>query len=689
MKCVAFLARYLVGLVLFAGLGCGPSQADAPCTELRGTTALYDPSLPERDTDAATWLGFPFPSDHRRTQRGTIALGDVPDPAGALPDYVSIAERELYGFGLNSGVHLAFDGPLDPTSLPEAPGAFEDAGAVVQLVDVTADSPEYGRRRPLRWEYRPQGGKYMPPHTLSVAPAWGFGLRQNTTYALLVTRELRAADGNPIGQPPVLAELLSASPKAQCAPAAVRETPELLDALHTRFAPLRAWLQEAALEAQEVAVATVFTTQQLTDALAQIRQQIYRELEAPSLDDSGWTPLGSGGQLHTERQDTWREGETVTYYEMEGHYQAPNYQRGEIPYINDGGGLNFVDDSPEPFFNETIRFRLTFPSTAPQGSSGCHPIVIYAHGTGGSAAGFASHTGGRLAGRGMAAIGIDQPMHGPRGNGKAVDEELHSFNFFNPESSRANFRQAAIDIFSLTRFIRQSLHVPAEASPSGDAICFDADRIAFFGHSHGGLSGAIAAAYETNIRAWMLSGAAGGLSITIMERKDILDFEEAFRLLFWLAEDEPLSALHPAMTIVQTLVDATDPINYAPFWVNRQAHSPPTHVLVTSGELDAASPRRGAAALAVRGRIPLVAPQALPIEGYALLDWAAEPPPVRGNMDGHTAGFLQWADDGKDASHFVIFRRPEAIHASMHFLRTALQQPGPPVIERVVDANVR
>ena len=49
-----------------------------------------------------------------------------------------------------------------------------------------------------------------------------------------------------------------------------------------------------------------------------------------------------------------------------------------------------------------------------------------------------------------------------------------------------------------------------------------------------------------------------------------------------------------------------------------------------------------------------------------------------------TGAFLQW----KNENHFVVFNRPEAIHASMEFLRAAAFNASP-VIERIPNPDVR
>jgi hypothetical protein len=327
---------------------------------------------------------------------------------------------------------------------------------------------------------------------------------------------------------------------------------------------------------------------------------------------------------------------------------------------------------------------LSVPAAPPQGGP-CYPIVLYSHGTGGSAYGMINDdTAGRLAARGLAGLAIDQPLHGTRDGGLSFDVVRMSFNFLNPESARAVFRQSVIDDFSRVRFVRESLRVPAEVSPTGGEICFDEERLAFFGHSHGGITGAMLAAFEDTPRAYVLSGAGGVLAITIMERKDYIDVEEVLRLFFIIDEDEELSELHPTLTLIQTIVDVTDPINYAPAWLSGEL-SFPKHVLMTAGAGDTATHHRTATALALAGGLDIVAPIVLPSEAYEIAGSSPVEAPVSGNRHGVTAGVLQYA--GGEDEHDLAFERPEAIHATMEFLRTGTA--GSAVIERDTASTAR
>lgn len=681
-----------IACLLAAALSsCGDEQ-ECIATSTTGTQALFDPTLQPRETEPQSWLAYPFPSDHRRTESGSTSWLDFPNPPNpsiVLSKYLLLAEDQLLGFGQSSAVHIAFDGAIDTGGLPDDPAAYLLTDAPLQLVDISSGSPEYGMRRPLRWEYWQTAGRYVPANSLAIAPEWGFPLRESTTYALVLTRDLGGLDGVPLAQPPLLTALLKpdGSPPA-CTQGAAQSAPSAK--LRQLFAPLRALLDEEGIAHDTLAVATVFTTQFATFDLAAIYAQLNEEMDAPAYENDGWQKIGPSGELYQQRSFQWNSTETVDYYVMEGRFTSPNYQVGEVPYDTQGG-FNFEGLAPKPFRLEHLRFVLTLPVAPPKDGSPCYPIVEYSHGTGGSAYSFSSGTAGRLAARGLAGISIDQPMHGSRDNGASFDVDLSTFNFLNPLSARTVSRQSAVDTFALTRFVRESLQVPAEVLPSGEAVCFDRDRVSFFGHSQGGISGPIAAGIEKNIGAWVFSGGGGGLAITVRERSDIIDIAEAIRFALSFGAGEELTELHPVMTVIQSLVETTDPLNYAPYWVRLPTYAPPRSFFVTSGHHDVASPHRGATAMAVAARIPIVEPVALPVPtfGYAGLEPVAAP--VRKNFGDHTAGFMQWTNDlpGDNMdSHFVIFNRPEAINAAMRFLEAAAYE-GSAILVREPQADVR
>ncbi|MDF1565445.1 MAG: alpha/beta fold hydrolase [Deltaproteobacteria bacterium] len=677
------MPRITAALLLLLVTACGPNGGKVdPCSP-DALQVRYAPGG-GGDSEAARWLAFPWPSNLRTLASGSPDVRDFPNPSGTdlIEEYLLTAGT-LDGFGLNAPVHLSFNGPVSPASIPTDPAAFLEADAPIQLVDVDPASPERGRRFPLRWRYDTSGSSFLTADSLSVATAWGFPLRPKTTYALWLTTEVLGADDQPLTPPALFAESIGA-PLA-CEGASVDAG--LASALALIHGPLTDLLGEEGVDLSTLAAATVFTTQSTVDDLEAIYRNIHEDLPAPALT-ADWQPIGQNGESWLTRRFEWAAGRNVRYDVYEGRFDSPNYQEGTVPYGAEGGNLHRdpVTGEPLPFRTESLRFVLTVPQGPPGDGGACYPIVEYAHGTGGSAYGFSYDTAGRLAGRGLAGIGLDQPLHGPRGEGKVFDVDMMSFNFLNPDSARSGFRQSAADTFSLTRFVRESLEVPATVARGGSRLCFDPDRVSFFGHSHGGLSGSLAAAVEKDIGTWVLSGAGGGLSITAMERKDPFDIAALVVELVELdTATEPLTELHPLVGLVQLLTEVTDPLAYSPYWLERRDGAPTPNMLVTSGSTDAATPWRTATAMAVAAGLPVMRPIEVPSQSFDLAGLAPVDSPARQNLAGDATGaFLQW----KNEDHFVIFNRPEAIHASMEFLRSAAFNASP-VIERVPNPDVK
>ncbi|MGC4122136.1 MAG: hypothetical protein QM765_47670 [Myxococcales bacterium] len=640
-------------------------------------SARFDPTLaPQADDAAGTWLAFPFPADHRRTAAGAPKFADFPNAARSslVEAYAQLGAASLDGFSTNGAIYVAFDGALDPASLPTG----LSADGPLQIVDVTAGSPELGQRRPVRWELHEKKGRYLAANTLAVAPAAGFPLREKTTYALLVDDRLKAKDSRALRQPALLAALLRGDSRAPQVQPAVPV--DLYQRLVGIYRPVREWLGTEGTNASRIVVATVFTTQSVTTQLAAIHEQLASE-PAPELRADAWqVPRGAAAGTFLSQSFEWRPGEVTSYWVLEGRFAGKNYQEGQVPYATAGGALHFEAGTPKPVRDEDLRFVLTIPADPPR-SGACYRLVEAAHGTGGDAYSFRDDgVAGRLAARGLAAIGLDLPLHGLRAEGQAFDANAMSFNYFNPESARSVSRQAAVDTFQLTRFVRESLRVPADKSPTGREICFEPDRIGFFGHSQGGIAGAMAATFERRVGAWWFSGTGGVLSRTLVERKDPMDIQALLSFVLGCSADEPLSELHPVATLIQTLTDVTDPVNYAPYWASRADFGPPSSVLLTSGMHDVFTPASTAATLAVAGRVPLLAPLVQPWPELSASGMAVvSATPLAGNLPGGaTGGLLQWTNDvpGDDMdTHFLAFHRPEAIHATTRFLESAAFEP--------------
>jgi len=213
---------------------------------------------------------------------------------------------------------------------------------------------------------------------------------------------------------------------------------------------------------------------------------------------------------------------------------------------------------------------------------------------------------------------------------------------------------------------------PADNQYAGpDEIKFDTSKIMFHGHSHGGLTGSIAAAYVDDVIAWVISGAGGRLGITIMEREnpDIISLVNDIVG----APKEELQLHHPLIALLQWMTDITDPINYAPYWIERPYSGHARNVMLTTGFLDPYTPKNTAAALTTAAHIPLLKPVSESVKGLDMLGLEVYERPTSDNVSGPdgetaTAGFCQYPTAG----HFPIFDDEDAVKLYQEFFRSVV-----------------
>lgn len=605
-------------------LGCMPSEP-------------LDPDRPEArygPTTGGFWAQA-WPSDERVDADGTLAIADFPTNGNeVLQAYIERADEQV-GFGTNSPVYLPLTGPVDPLAMP---GAFEatDEGSPLVLVDVDPNSAYRGERFPVQWEQATfDGSLYQPVHLLAVAPWAGYPLRPATTYALIASTSLVQRNAA------WTARLDAADPNHDA---------DLVDAV-----------RDLGWRTEDVAIGTVFTTTDPISELVAIADTVQSRVVPADLD--------ALTLRHVENRDQY------TAYRTE--YPSPVFTEGEPPFIEAGGSFVF-DDEGRPVVTgfDRIRTAVCVPHGDPP--AGGWPVVIYQHGTGGDYRTFcdsnrALEVMNQLGARGIVGIGIDQTLHGTRpGADRASD--LSHFNVVNPDSGVTNFRQGAADLIYLARSLRN--RAQRFVTDDGREIVTNPERISFMGHSQGGLTGALAAPFVgADLQAMVLSGSGAVLAITLVERKDPLDFDQFVRSIAGIPQEEPMTPLHPVLALVQTLVEPTDPANYARYWFAEPGWWPGQRsvpILVTSGTADAATPYRTAIAMATAGHVPFVGDPATRAEGLRARVGEPTPLPVAENVQGFdgrtvTAGFHQWFD----GAHGVLFQRPDAAEVYVGFLTTA------------------
>ena len=112
------------------------------------------------------------------------------------------------------------------------------------------------------------------------------------------------------------------------------------------------------------------------------------------------------------------------------------------------------------------------------------------------------------------------------------------------------FRQGALDQIYLAKVMSANSHT----FDLGDTEIFtDPNKVVYVGHSHGGEVGAIALPFIGKyVQSVVLSGAGGGLSVTLIEREQEaggLDIQELLRNAINLSENEVLDTFHPAVDL--------------------------------------------------------------------------------------------------------------------------------------------
>ncbi len=616
------------GLLLAA---CEPADLDVP-------EAVFDPGGPA----AGAFFDVPFPADARTNDQGGLDWTLFPNPTqlSLLDDFLAQASARP-GAGFNGPTWLRFDGPIDLDALPTPEGSLAPASNV-QLIDLSPDSPTFLERVPVAFEWLEGEGAYLPGNLLGIAPVAGFPLRPRTTYALVVRDRLAAP------------------------------SPAFVDAMETgsgawgaSLDTLVAALPDLGFDADDLGVATVFTTADPVGEMDRVVRTLRERVTLP--------PLRNAVELVEEE---------AGYRVFRSEYTTPLWMAGDKPWATEGGAFVFRDDGlAEVQAWEPMRASLVVPPASetpePPPATG-YPLLVYLHGTGGDWRTFCNTSTAYEVGfwgmeDGFLGLGIDLPLHGPRGTSD-TQISLHSFNVLQPDSALHIHRQGALDLLALLEILRRD--PPTFTSPEGETWPVDPDRIVVVGHSQGGLAGALAMPWmDGRAKAAVLSGAGGLLAITAVERDADYDFPTLIRTLLGFAEDEALTELHPVLGLVQHLVEPTDPINYAPYWFHEDAgfSDTPVPVLLTGGVRDDATPPRTAEALAAAARLPFVGERYTVSPGPVLRGFGNTTMPLQDNVtawDGTpmTSGFAQFFS----GDHFALFRLPETRDMVRTFLLSAL-----------------
>lgn len=619
---------------------------------------------------ASNFWRMPWPSDLRREADGSFDWQAWPDVADApwVQMWFDALTRRKDAWGVNSAIVVPVSGRVDATSLPVDGQASLNDDASVFLLDVDPASPERGQRLPVSVSYRAPAELYASEHLIVAVPHYGFVRRANTTYALVVTRDVLDSHGRSLVGSDEFARAL-AYPDADD------------EALAEHLEPLREALERFELEPADVVGAAVFTTSDPHDKLRRL---------------ATWAEA-----LPLPKLGPWRfHSQTADYVAVEAEFDVPIIQRGEPPFREIGEGLiEWQGSAPHVLGSQPFRLVLNVPTAAANPER--LPLVIYLHGSGGNAEQVLDRgptdeirdaprpvpgTGPAswLAQAGLASVGFDFPLHGSR-HDPPDPTGLMLYNLLgNIDATVDNFQVAATELWLLTRVLEtlqlDSSEISELQQAVGDrTIAFDPDALSAIGQSMGSTIGIPWASLDPRLDAAVWSGAGGILAEIALSARQPLQLKPILAQLMNL-EPAELTSDHPLLHALQTLWDQVDPVSVAAH-VSRFPIEPNVgkHQLMLAGYEDGYFSPRAQGALALALGTPLVT---APVE-ETLPSWlwgARESAPVTANLhDQLTVGLSQWsAPNG--FGHDVLFNQRQVQEQVLCFLAGVGERTAPSVV---------
>lgn len=632
----------------FEGVACEPDE-----TPFR---AFFE--LPRAGTEPRDFFRLPFPNDARVNDAGQVDMSGFPRPGPTVLGidlvglYLDAFIADFDGFSSVAAVTFRFSAPLNFDSLGQN-------GANVHYIDITdPGAPEFGSDRSRRYGFTSARGKLICQNTLTVANVPHEPLLPNHTYAVYVSSSITSTNGDAAIRDPDLVAALGAARPADPAAAQAWD----------RYANFRTFMANQSLAVEDLAAVTVFTVRDTVGRAARLHTATLAE-PLPVLSDltlcdgTNVSPCDDGGArvCGTPNAD---------FYEVHGRYRVPKFQQGTSPFDlpAQGGGITETAGVPNKDGDYDVCFALTIPkaATAPVGG---WPMVVYAHGTGGTFKGAVNSGVARqlaTASTPMAMFSYDGVVHGERRGASTRDEDSLMFNVVNPRAARDNNLQGAVDVWQALRIADVSTFT---VTGVGD-VSFDAGKRYYFGHSQGSNVGipAIAATDLTN--GAIFSGAGSYLSDGILSKTSPVNAKAGLELVL----GEAIDGAHPMMTLWQTFFDDVDPVNHAPLLLRRPPPGIPSkNIYLSWGLGDTYSPpatlTHTARATGLRVASPVVQD----------LQTGTEVRPIAANVAGgdgvtRTAACFQYQPSGYDG-HFVATQNPTAQADWLAFL-TSLAATG-------------
>jgi hypothetical protein len=614
-----------------------PTWKGVECKDDAGPVTAYF-RVPRGNGEDGDFFRLPFPNDVRRdATSGHPTLSGFPTPGSDLlgfdvvDRYVKDVEANADGWSSYSAVVMRFSAEVNFDTLK--------AQGVVRLVDLST-----GNDLGLYWSATTGRGAYVCNNSIAIRPRQGEPYQPGKKYAVFVTTAAKANGGGDIARSSDLTAVLGAN----------RPTDNFLGPAWDKYADLRAWAASKSFDLGTVLNASVFTVAK-NDAPAKSLAAAINPAAAPAV--KSWVKCGAGTSPCSDVTGSRACGpDDLDFDEVHALVTLPIYQKGTAPYQNPpDGDIAYASGIPQKQRDEDVCMAITVPKgTMPANG---WPVVVYAHGTGGS---FRSHinegVAKLLAAQKIAVIGIDQVQHGPRRGASTASPNDLFFNFTNPGAARGNPLQGAADQLSLVKLARD-----LDVAVNGSVPAIKFDRIGFWGHSQGMTEGALAMPYAIpEVSGVVFSGAGASLIDALLTKTSPVNIAAA--VPFILVDPTGVNSGHPVLGLLQNSIDPSDPLNHG--------RALTRHVFVPFGQKDTYTPSAVQATYILAAGLGMAAHAPSVTTPEAIGGLTTIPVPASGNLTTPTRTGLtrQYAPAGFDG-HFVAFKDASGSNDAIDFLK--------------------